>query len=313
MNGLQLMYLSRHVKAIFSWICLALALLPALAISPSLRLYADDFCTIAVQAGPLDFMTGQFYQWSGRYTSMLSSRLALQTGIAPAVSALLFAAWWIALHRLTKSPALSTLVILVMLAIAPDPFQSYFWLTGQLTYLAPLVLATWIAVTVDKPILCSLLAFLSAGFSDAGALLALTVFGLLALAYRRRFIYPALATGIGLVLVTLAPGNAVRRAYFPTPDLSRSLFAATFAIDDGIRQSWPVVLLLPFAPMLSIRRPKIGLTLALFGSIGAVWLTMFASFYFTSAPAAARVWPLFQYVLLAGVMLCGSFVAPRSL
>jgi hypothetical protein len=228
---------------------LTLAFTPWLVALLYSRPYADDFCTIAAaQGNPLAFMVAQYGNWSGRYTSMFTSALALQVGpwFTPILIASLFAAWWLALRRLA-SGTLATPILLVMLISAPDPFQSYYWLTGALTYLAPLVLATWCIVLVDKPALSSLTAFASAGFSDVAGLIQLVTFAALTVTWNRRMMLPALVTVIGVSLVALAPGNAMRRTYFPPPQLGASIAASVFGLDDISRSVWAALLLAPIA------------------------------------------------------------------
>jgi hypothetical protein len=240
-------------------LALLAAFLPWLLALAFVRPYADDFCTIAAtrEVGSASaFMVYHWYAWSGRYVSMFTSSLSLQIGawFTPVVIVGLFVAWWIALRRLAGE-LLATLILLVMLISAPDPFQSYYWLTGALTYLAPLVLATWCIVLADRPALSALIAFASAGFSDVAGLIQLVTFGALTVTWNRRMMLPALVTVIGLALVVSAPGNAVRRSYFPTPQLGASLAASAFALDDLFCSVWAAALLVPIAFQEGRERP----------------------------------------------------------
>lgn len=234
----------------------AVAFLPWLLALGFTRPYADDFCTIAAsRGGAWSFMLYQYNNWSGRYSSMLTSSLALQIGpwFTPILIAALFVAWWLALRKLASGP-LATLILLVVLISAPEPFESFYWLTGALTYLAPLVLATWCVVLVERPALIVPLAFIAAGFSDVAGLLQLITFAGLAVAWNRRMMLPALTTVIGVALVALAPGNAARRAYFPPPQFGASIAASVFGLDDIFRSVWPVLFLAPVTFLMGRER-----------------------------------------------------------
>lgn len=123
--------------------------------------------------------------------------------------------------------------------------QSLYWRTGMLTYIAPLIclsiysgliifyIRTRQISTVMWPwlILSFCFTFITAGFSETYAaaqitLLLLTlvgtfIFGSLSFRQTLALILNAglLGAVLGLLVVALAPGNAVRQAFFPSPDI----------------------------------------------------------------------------------------------
>jgi len=133
-------------------------------------------------------------------------------------------------------------LVLITLYQAPDLTQSFYWRTGMLTYTAPLVMNTFVVALVlaqagrEKYTILglagiALLAFISGGFSEAGAALQAGIFSLMILAawlYRRTGIHSlrrlALPAGIALVGILLAvlmlwlsPVTRERQVGLPVP------------------------------------------------------------------------------------------------
>lgn len=139
--------------------------------------------------------------------------------------------------------ALSALLLFFTLEGAPNLYQSLYWQTGMLTYALPLVLGTlylgWLfrrsreAGRTQPSIVvlaaCAIFAFLIGGFSETfvglqTVAVALWIVGILVLPGRSgrggRFSLGAaglLGSLLALLVVAMAPGNAVRQSALPEP------------------------------------------------------------------------------------------------
>ena len=146
-----------------------------------------------------------------------------------------------------EAALLAEALVVFTLSQAPDVYQSLYWRTAMLTYLAPIVLNTLLVSAVahlaresaDPPsrplpwglVLIALLSVLAGGFSEAAALWQLVFWAtVLAAALAGRLlgkqrpgglIAPASVmvggTALALILLAASPTNALRRASFPTP------------------------------------------------------------------------------------------------
>jgi hypothetical protein len=234
-----------------------------------IRYMGDDWCTAAVinRVGLLKAQWGWYVGWTGRFSFTLASGIAHLPGlrVAPLVPALMLALWlaaasWtfyqLAVTARWPSPLLTSLaaaelVVFATLNTAHNIVQSFYWQTGALTYIAPLILLTlYVGVAVDgvrrrfggrttAPTLTMgfVVTFIAGGFSEAyvvmqtgGLLLAAAacyadVRVSRARASFSRAALPPVAAGLAgsslaLLVVLLAPGNDVRQSFFtPPPDL----------------------------------------------------------------------------------------------
>ncbi len=141
--------------------------------------------------------------------------------------------------------AISTSFVLAVIVLSPDIAQSYFWLNGMRSYSLPLVIASiyvflfqWIVPRLksDKVVmwvcvLAFLLTFGNGGFSETYAVLQLMMLafltGLRLLSNDRKLdatfkLLAAATLGAlaSVIVIALAPGNALRKATFPpSPDI----------------------------------------------------------------------------------------------
>ena len=218
------------------------------------RSMADDFCS-AYYAGRLGLLRSIWFwylNWSGRYSAFAADWIVEKMGIyslpvIPPLSLLL----WLALTVIAVYKALpagrswvtgitlSAIFLFVVLGLSPDVPQSLFWWNGMRAYSLPLILLTLYAVLFQvgverlrsgKEVLAGslasfLLAFVIGGFSETYAAFQVALLGYLLLVEwfvrgRNSVSFRFLLAGlIGSVLATaivvLAPGNAVRQAYYP--------------------------------------------------------------------------------------------------
>ena len=220
------------------------------------RYVADDYAMVNLlrEHGFIGGQVSWYRSWSGRFSATAADLGAawLGPGWARLVPAALLMLWvgaliWAILQigraagvRLPRLSAvlLAELVVFATLVSIPDVFESVYWMTGALTYSAPLVLGTVLlgvlARAVADPgrrrgvmaITAAGLAWGAGGFDDSYVCAQTVAIGIALLlsardvAPRLRAVRGTLAAALGgsllaLVLVALAPGNALREAYFP--------------------------------------------------------------------------------------------------
>ncbi len=145
--------------------------------------------------------------------------------------------------------AIGTSFVLAVIALSPDIAQSYFWLNGMRSYSLPLVILSlyaflfqWILPRLksDKAVLWACLiafgsTFANGGFSETYAVLQLIMLTLLTgirwFSNGRKIdttlkLLAAASLGAiaSMIIIALAPGNALRKATFPpTPSLIKLL------------------------------------------------------------------------------------------
>jgi len=202
-----------------------------------------------------------YLNWSGRYTAFATDWLILKTSLGPyrlyyivpitiflwlifATSALYLYLQNMSREAFLHSLALADIFLFLVLFLSPSIPQSLFWWNGMRSYALPLVVLTFyiflFKLNVEyiklKPAasygLGFLLLFLSGGMGEtmAVAQTAFIVFmiGLLVFKFLERprtelnILYFSLAGAIcSLIVVILAPGNALRQAQLPpSPDLA---------------------------------------------------------------------------------------------
>lgn len=308
------------------------------------RRVADDFCNAAnIRVyGWLGAQVHQYLYWTGRYTSTAAMTLAASNPstvyllppvliVLAVVSVVLVA--YKALHAAgwLLSPsiacALGMVLVGVTVRLSWSPFESVYWQTGSLTYLAPLIgggfLAAWL---IDRPSnrhtipIAFIAAFVNGGFSDAfvvlqtAALLAATVW------WRRTVLASAtLGSVISTLMIVLAPGNAYRQAYYPRPaPIGHILFEASRAtwffvthVVGGNKAT--VFMVLATAALLAYvgKAPtwRLG-SIALFLAAAAAltWAVSPAPIWATSQAPVTRVMILALVPLLAGIAALGTYL-----
>jgi hypothetical protein len=223
---------------------LSLALLAALATWSwrgwYARYFLDDYCTAADlhDYGFAGAMQHHREAWSGRYSYFVFKAALESMGPATARATptlmmllLAFAFWWTLRRVLSARVALVLAVLACTFTIfdaSPSMLntdETYFWETGYVTYVLPLVLLTlWLRwfVSGRSIAFCSavsaVLLFVAGGFSETslaaqGALCGGLLIVALVLRNRRAAWISAsglIATLASLAIVASAPGNAVR-------------------------------------------------------------------------------------------------------
>lgn len=239
------------VAALAALLCAALAAHAYIGLFT--RLIADDYATASALRAHGFFGSQRFWyeNWSGRFTfSFLVALTHLITpGIVPWLPLIALLVWtgammWVVFQFDFGAPTspltavlLSTLPIVATLEVIPTIYQSLYWMTGMLTYIAPLILFVVLFGIVVKasrsersssriPLLTltGIIALMACGLSEttaapqlAGLSLAIVVVILFGTQKTRRStlapLIAALAGSIvGALFTVLAPGNHVRIA-----------------------------------------------------------------------------------------------------
>ncbi|MDQ6674433.1 MAG: DUF6056 family protein [Chloroflexota bacterium] len=338
---------------------LALPLLGYAAIGSFARYTADDYCWAGVlrTQGFLQAQVSWYTQYSPRYTFTFLVNLAELAGpaIVPALPAAAILVWLATLtwtfvqfkielgqcSRTTSAVLLAEVAALASLQTAPDMAQSLYWQTGMLTYLLPLVLATflvgWVRRALDQQPtkfwalgLSGLVTFVGGGLSETylipqnvGLTLALLACVLLAPRGSARrvasaHLLAALAGGVlALGAIVLAPATSNRVGGSPA-DLwlasSAAIATATYQVVRLARFFSVVILLCLGLPALIGTRPARIDSRWLLEVSAIVVITLpfcyFPSFYAQNGnpPARSLIVPgtlLIGYLLFVGYALRG--------
>lgn len=183
------------------------------------------------------------FESAGPWVVSLLPLAALSVWVAVTVWAAYEGASLLGLQGRARVALLSALLLVyATVESTADVVQSLYWQTGMLTYLAPLIFFTANAGLVassvrSEPVraapwrvgLCALLALVAGGFSEVSAVLQVGGFSLLLTAslagvrgLRSRGTRALILAGFvgalaALLLVALAPGNALRQGLGPAP------------------------------------------------------------------------------------------------
>ncbi len=205
----------------------------------------------AQQLNLQSFFQKWYSSWTGRFsyiilTWFLAPGGARLAALLPSISLgiwLLVITWALLpsmRHYWADNPILPSLtfgalIILLVIRSTPNLFQSFFWRDGLINYTFPLIGLTIIAgflsrcwletkFSVTRLFFLFLISFASGGFSEVFSVMQLAIYGMLILivvfthkADRKRTILWALISSlagalIALLLVLIAPGNAVRQS-----------------------------------------------------------------------------------------------------
>ena len=224
----------------------ALCVLPFLVLAYYSHPALDDLsisCFLRTVSLP-SYVWNIYFTYSGRFSSSLFSGIHLLFNAQPSWYPYLifFLVSTFALSLLAAATALvpvlvrgrglvGSLVLVLGFSGFPWPAEGLFWLTGAVAYLLPLslgccllaLLARGYTGLTTRPmhvlwLLSAVLGFLTAGFSEVGALLLLlvggTLVGLPSLRPRQLAAYWVVAaTAVGCLLTLAAPGNFLRLSH----------------------------------------------------------------------------------------------------
>lgn len=262
------------------------------------RYLADDYCTAGVlrSNGFWDGLAAWYVGWSGRFSYIFLMQVLhlFGPGVTSLATALLLLLWIAGILLLLRNllqksgiavswtaiAALGATLLLATAVGAPDRYQSFYWQTGLVTYVAPLVLLTfyaaWLVARWGRTVVEArlpvaeaasfVIAFAAGGFSEVSVSAQLVLLAI-SLVCARLFLPPAyrrktiIVLGAGLagtiaaiVVILLAPGNQVRLAQMPERSgltillLSTGRFAAAFVAKSLLRSPGVALLavMIPF-------------------------------------------------------------------
>lgn len=310
-----------------------------------IRYMADDYCMIthAQQLGVLGNINRVYQSWAGGYSTVAIMSITGLIGPIAEPIELVFALslWWLILFNLFRLAAQlrkashatlfgatgASLLCLTTLTEAPNIIQSVYWTNGRVAYFLPIVLMTFIAwLLVQRNIhgwalyfLLGATTFATCGFAITYSLFTVAAIGTARIVFRKHRVAPLLsmtlvAGSIGLLIFVLAPGNAVRQSYFPTPNLfftfRASLTSPGWPVLIGMYLSPITVLATTVLPFIYaryfdaglIKHPMqiiLGIPIVIYGLVALCFAT---GYYAVSATLPARVWILPQFIILAGTI-----------
>ncbi len=223
------------------FVCLLILVGHGLALL-SVRWHDDDLTEAALvqQDGAIAVIPYYWYYWSGRvgYALVVGVEKLLPETWAGVPLILMLALWARSCWQLGRERGL--VVLTATLIATPQLDESLYWQSGATAYTLPLALFTFALVCVQRRMLTAipaLLVLFAAFLGDTMQvvqIIVLTTLWLLFPVYRQPLgIMLGVAIG-GLIVVQLAPGNAYRKAYFPTPDLWLSFSQAAQTAGVGI-------------------------------------------------------------------------------
>jgi hypothetical protein len=211
------------------------------------RYVADDYSTVvAVRLrGFLSEQVELYRTWTGRFASsaLISVAAALPEGLVRVLPGIVIAVWvWLlvlALKPILPTGIVARLilaagVVYATLQVTPSPFMSLYWMTGSLSYVAPLLLATLLVGLICRPeragrrriakvVGVAVVAFLAGGTSETYAtaqtvalalatVIAASPLSTISRSKLRVLVVALLASVAALAVLAVAPGNALRNA-----------------------------------------------------------------------------------------------------
>ena len=338
------------------------------------RFAADDYCTAARARamGIIGAAVYNYNTWSGRYSADLLDSAAgfLGPAVTPFLPGVAVACWLLALTCLLMpvSPGLgrmaafayglagAAIILASVLYLAPDIPQSLYWGQGMRSVIPPLVLATaWCGLFIRSSLnpnrlavaLACVLPFIAGGFSETYVALQTFLLGVVYLflyfapyglrltrTMRSMLLGALVGSCASLILVVIAPGNAVRQALFPPPpDLMRlasiafdSMLAFLAFAAGGAAEIIVLFSVAGYFLLSGLRnsiaglneadsKAKISISLVLLfaiGSIAALYVCFLPSAYGRSARPPARSLMIPSYVLICATA-SGAYAVGRFL
>ena len=320
---------------------LAVPLLVYAAIGAFSRYTADDFCWAGVLRtnGFFQAQVDWYVGYSPRYAFTFLVNVAeligppiLSTLTAAAIVACLAAATFTLVQfGLSRWNAflLAEVATLATLQTAPDLPQSLYWQTGMLTYLLPLILATFLAGWIARGertwwtvLVCACVTFVAGGLSETYLIpqnVAVTLSLLVAIIMRSRrtpHLVASLAGGVlALLVILVAPSTASRVGGTPADlwlTLSASIATAAYQVIRLVRYFPLTVLLCVGVPaLLAAWRCRLDRRwLSVVTAITAITVVFcyFPSFYAQNGNPPSRSLIVPGALLIAYSMLIGGMV-----
>jgi hypothetical protein len=285
------------------------------------RWFSDDFA-VPASVTDLGFWHGQaewYRVWSGRFTFTFVDAVLAAMGpwTATIVVLLTTVAMLLALHTGLRHWPLALAMTSAILLGTSDVPQSILWVTGLLSYAAPLAaFAWWIGNASGRNEwrwFDAVIPLVAGGCSETEVLSQIVICAIAFAAWRRK---PMLAGLIGslvsLSVIALSPGNAVRRSLFaPTPPIVHVISAtavdATSFFGDALTRSGLLLLLVFLAAALwAPRVSRRVVIVAILCAVGCAAVTLAAGEITLVVPLPERARLILFALIVAGVAALGA-------
>jgi hypothetical protein len=285
------------------------------------RWFSDDF---AVPASVADFGfwrgQAQWYRvWSGRFTFTFVDAVLAAMGpwTATIVVLLTTVAMLAALHAGLRHWPLALAMTSAILLGTSDVPQSILWVTGLLSYAAPLAaFAWWIGNAAGRKEwrwFDAVVPFVAGGCSETEVLSQIVICAIAFAAWRRK---PTLAGLVGslisLSVIALSPGNAIRRSLFaPTPPMihvisATAIDAASFFADALTRSGLLLLIVFLAAALWAPRVSRRVVIVAMLCTIGCAVVSLAAGEIALVVPLPERARLIPFALIVASVAALGA-------
>ncbi|MBV8547199.1 MAG: hypothetical protein JO093_00170 [Acidobacteria bacterium] len=285
------------------------------------RWFSDDFA-VPASVADFGFWRGQaawYRVWSGRFTFTFVDALLAALGPWTATIAVLLTtvAMVVALHAgLRRWPLALAMTTAILLGTSDVP-QSILWVTGLLSYAAPLAAFAWwtgnAARRSEWRWFDAGLPFIAGGCSETEVLSQIVICAMAFAAWRRK---PMLAGLIGslisLFVVALSPGNAVRKSHFAaTPPMlhviaATAADAASFFADAVSRSGLLLILVFLAAALWAPRVSRRAVIVAIVSTIGCAAVSLAAGEVTLVVPLPERARLILFAMIVASVAALGA-------
>lgn len=337
-------------------LALAVPLLIYASAAIYVRFIADDMCAIAAgrEFGILGAVAYWYNAWYGRFLYAFTLHAAGLAGLSVTFipTIVLLAVWWAALFGIfqivlgkrpyarSQAAAFTSLVVITLLDGVPRVAKAIYYYSGLLEYfMAVVVFTLYLWVTLQQRIknrslvliLCFVLAFAGAAYSDIQGLVQVIVLGTAFLVCRKRtfdslpsnlksrLLIGLIGTCIALSIVIAAPGNRIRQSVAPRSNLFYAIYGAvsgaglagivaTFQAPLAVialvaLPAWAAYYSKPGIHTLRPRQARVGVLLTVSVAFTLQAACFGPTFYFISYGLAE-----YQYPILLSITICGFII-----
>jgi hypothetical protein len=285
------------------------------------RWFSDDFA-VPASVADFGFWRGQaewYRVWSGRFTFTFVDALLAAMGprTATIVVLLTIVAMLAALRAGLRHWPLALAMTSAILLGTSDVPQSILWVTGLLSYAAPLAaFAWWIGNAAGRNEwrwFDAVVPFVAGGCSETEVLSQIVICATAFAAWRRK---PRLAGLLGslisLCVIALSPGNAIRRSLFaPTPPMiqvisATAVDASSFFADALTRSGLLLLIVFLAAALWAPRVSRRVVVVAMLSTIGCAVVSLAAGEIALVVPLPERARLILFALIVASVAALGA-------
>jgi len=285
------------------------------------RWFSDDFA-VPASVADFGFWRGQaewYRVWSGRFTFTFvdAALAAIGPWTATIVVLLTTVAMLAALHAGLRHWPLALAMTCAILLGTSDVPQSILWVTGLLSYAAPLAAFAWWIGNASRRNewrwFDAVVPFIAGGCSETEVLSQIVICTIAFSAWRRK---PMLAGLVGslisLCVIALSPGNAIRKSHFaPTPPMLHVISAtavdtASFFVDAMARSGLLLLLVFFAAALWAPRVSRRVAILAVLCTIGCAVVSLAAGEIALVVPLPERARLILFALIVASVAALGA-------